>query len=1140
MEKNDLTEKKLVREFGLTTFALQNRNTVILMTLLLVLFGLMAYRTMPLELFPQVNLPYVFVNTIYSGNSPVDIENLITRPLEKEINTISGIKKLRSVSSQDNSNVFIEFNSDVKIEKALQDVKDAVDKAKSELPNDLRVDPMVIELDFNEFPIINVNLSGDFSVDELKDYAEYLKDEIETIPEISKVQISGLNERQIQINVDPLKMEAYKLGFGDIENAVSAENTNSGGGELVVDKTTRSIRTVGEFKRIGEIADIIVKQEDGKDIVYLRDVAEVVDGFEDPLSYARLNRLPVVSLQVIKKARENLIVAIDKLNAILAKARQGKAIPISLSVTQSNDQSQYVRSMVSDLENSIVMGVIFVVGVLFLFLGLRNALFVGLAIPMSMFISFIVLNAIGATVNMMVLFGLVLALGMLVDNGIVVVENIHRFINQGYSLFEAARYATGEIAVPIITSTLTTLAAFFPLLFWKGIMGEFMKHLPITLIISLSASLFVALVINPVLASRFIKREEETRRPLWKKTNRALAVMAGLAALCYLAGWPALGTFTLIMALLVALYQFFLYDLSAWFQREIMPRLEVYYLKLLRFTLKGKNSIWTLAAVFALLFFSVAFYGLRHGQVQFFPVNEPRFINVFAELPIGSDIQASNEFMLGLEGKIYQVLQPEMPYIESFLTTVGKGVGGENETSVGNTPQKGMVTITFVEYEYRGGLKTSSLMKKLSAALLNRYPGVQIQLVKNQMGPPTGKPVNLELSGKDFPGLLQLVSDVQRSLSEKRVPGLEGLKINIDMNNPELVIHIDRDSARRFGLSTAQIAATIRTALFGREVSKFKEGEEEYPIVVRLAKEYRGQVASLLNQKISFRSNTGALMQVPISSVTRFQYGTTFGAVNRLKMERVITLWSNIIEGYNANAVNARLQELMKKYPMPEGFTYKFTGEQQEQAETSAFLGRVMLIALALIALILVLQFNSFVKPLIIMATVVLSTIGVFGGLAIFKMDFVILMTGIGIISLAGVVVNNAIVLVDYTDFLKANAKKRLGLDEDDELSLADTKECIQQAGRTRLRPVLLTSITTVLGLVPMAVGLNIDFAALLTEFNPHIYFGGDNSVFWGPMSWTVIFGLSFTTVLTLVLIPDMYYLSHRLKLAFKSRFKKG
>jgi multidrug efflux pump len=1137
MEKNDLTEKKLVREFGLTTFALQNRNTVILMTLLLVLFGLMAYRTMPLELFPQVNLPYVFVNTIYSGNSPVDIENLITRPLEKEINTISGIKKLRSVSSQDNSNVFIEFNSDVKIEKALQDVKDAVDKAKSELPNDLRVDPMVIELDFNEFPIINVNLSGDFSVDELKDYAEYLKDEIETIPEISKVQISGLNERQIQINVDPLKMEAYKLGFGDIENAVSAENTNSGGGELVVDKTTRSIRTVGEFKRIGEIADIIVKQEDGKDIVYLRDVAEVVDGFEDPLSYARLNRLPVVSLQVIKKARENLIVAIDKLNAILAKARQGKAIPISLSVTQSNDQSQYVRSMVSDLENSIVMGVIFVVGVLFLFLGLRNALFVGLAIPMSMFISFIVLNAIGATVNMMVLFGLVLALGMLVDNGIVVVENIHRFINQGYSLFEAARYATGEIAVPIITSTLTTLAAFFPLLFWKGIMGEFMKHLPITLIISLSASLFVALVINPVLASRFIKREEETRRPLWKKTNRALAVMAGLAALCYLAGWPALGTFTLIMALLVALYQFFLYDLSAWFQREIMPRLEVYYLKLLRFTLKGKNSIWTLAAVFALLFFSVAFYGLRHGQVQFFPVNEPRFINVFAELPIGSDIQASNEFMLGLEGKIYQVLQPEMPYIESFLTTVGKGVGGENETSVGNTPQKGMVTITFVEYEYRGGLKTSSLMKKLSAALLNRYPGVQIQLVKNQMGPPTGKPVNLELSGKDFPGLLQLVSDVQRSLS---VPGLEGLKINIDMNNPELVIHIDRDSARRFGLSTAQIAATIRTALFGREVSKFKEGEEEYPIVVRLAKEYRGQVASLLNQKISFRSNTGALMQVPISSVTRFQYGTTFGAVNRLKMERVITLWSNIIEGYNANAVNARLQELMKKYPMPEGFTYKFTGEQQEQAETSAFLGRVMLIALALIALILVLQFNSFVKPLIIMATVVLSTIGVFGGLAIFKMDFVILMTGIGIISLAGVVVNNAIVLVDYTDFLKANAKKRLGLDEDDELSLADTKECIQQAGRTRLRPVLLTSITTVLGLVPMAVGLNIDFAALLTEFNPHIYFGGDNSVFWGPMSWTVIFGLSFTTVLTLVLIPDMYYLSHRLKLAFKSRFKKG
>ncbi|MBN2399999.1 MAG: efflux RND transporter permease subunit [Candidatus Aminicenantes bacterium] len=1139
MEKNDLSEKKLVREFGLTTFALQNRTTILLMTVLLVLFGLMAYQTMPLELFPQANLPYVFVNTIYAGNSPVDIENLITRPLEKEINTVSGIKKLRSVSAQDNSNIFIEFNSDVKINKALQDVKDAVDKAKSELPNDLRVDPVVIELDFNEFPIININLSGDFSVDEIEDYAEYLKDEIETIPEISKVQISGLNERQIQINADPLKMEAFRLSFNDIENAVNAENTSSGGGDLVVDKTSRSIRIEGEFKRIGEMANIIVKQEDGKDIVYLHDVADVTDGFEDTQSYARLNRQPVVSLRVVKKARENLIEAIDKLDAVLARARRGNSIPLNLIINRSNDQSQHVRRMVSNLENSIIMGVIFVIAVLFLFLGLRNALFVGLAIPMSMLISFIILNAIGATVNMMVLFGLVLALGMLVDNGIVVVENIHRFIGQGYSLFEAARYATGEIAVPIITSTMTTLAAFIPLLFWKGIMGEFMKHLPVTLIIALSASLFVALVINPVLASRFIKRQGETRRPFWKKTRRTLVIMTGLAAFCFLAGWTSLGSFILIMDLLVALYQLFLYDLSAWFQRVVLPSLEGYYLKLLRFTLKGRNSVWSLASVLALLVLSIGFYGLRHGEVQFFPVNEPRFINVFADLPIGSDIQASSEFMLELENKIYQVLQPEMPYIESFLTTVGKGVGGENETSIGKTPQKGMVTITFVETEYRHGLKTSLLMKRLSAALLNRYPGVQIQLVKNRMGPPTGKPVNLELSGKDFPGLLSLVSDVQRYLEEKHVPGLEGLKVNIDMNNPELVIHIERDSARRFGLSTAQVAATIRTALFGKEISKFKEGEEEYPIVLRLAEAHRGQVADLLNQKISFRSNTGALMQIPISSVARFQYGTTFGAVNRLKMERVITMWSNIIEGYNANVVNAQLQELMKKYPLPDGFSYKFTGEQEEQAETSAFLGRVMLIALALIVMIMVLQFNSIVKPFIIIVTVILSTIGVFGGLAIFKMDFVILMTGIGIISLAGVVVNNGIVLVDYTDFLKVNAKKRLGLDEDDELSLEDTRECIQQAGRTRLRPVLLTSITTVLGLIPMAVGLNIDFAALLSEFNPHIYFGGDNAIFWGPMSWTVIFGLSFTTVLTLVLVPNMLYLSHRLKLAFKARFRK-
>ncbi len=1141
MEKTNLNEKKLVREFRLTTLALNNRTTVFLVILMLALFGLMAYKSMPLELFPEVNMPYVFVSTVYPGNSPLDMENLVSRPLEKEINTVAGIKKLRSTSSQDNSNIFIEFNTDVQIDKALQDVKDAVDKARGELPDDLPTDPMAFELDVNEFPIINVNLSGDFSVEELKSYAEDLRDEIETIPEVSKVELKGINEREIQINVDPRKLEAHQLTFGDIENAVSQENMNIAGGEVVVDRTTRSVRTVGEFASAREIGAIIVKQEDGENIVTLSDVAMVVDGFEDPKSYARLDRSPVVSLQVVKKAKENLVNAVDKLHLTLARARKENILPENLTVTLSNDQSEYVRSMVSDLENNIIMGVLFVVGVLFLFLGLRNALFVGMAIPMSMLISFIVLDLLGTTVNMMVLFGLVLALGMLVDNGIVVIENIHRFQQQGYSLVESARQGVGEIAWPIISSTATTLAAFFPLVFWKGIMGEFMKYLPITLIVSLSASLFVALVINPVLAVRFIKRDEEVRKPTRKKALRTAAILLGSAVPFFLLGIHTPGSLLVFFALLVILNQLFLFDLSAWFQQVALVRMEQGYLRLLRFSLSGNHPRWLISGMVALLFLSLVFFAMRAPRVLFFPDNEPSYVNVFAELPVGTDIRATNEFMNRFEQRIFEVLKPHQSLVKSVLTSVGRGVAGENETPVGNTPHKGMVTVSFVDYLYRNGQKTSRVMKELSDALLGAYPGVQVQVVKNEMGPPTGKPINLEVSGADFTRLAKATQDIQRHLDEARVPGLEGLKMDLDLGTPELVIRIDRDRVRRFGMSTAQVASTLRTALFGKEVSRLKDGEDEYPIVVRLEEKYRNQVGVLLDQKVTFRSpNNGQIMQVPISAVARMEYGTTYSQVNRLDLDRVITLWSNVIEGANANEVIAGLKKRMESYRTPAGITWKFTGQQQEQAETSAFLMRVMLIACALITLILVIQFNSLIKPLIIMFTVLLSTIGVFLGLATFRMEFVILMTGIGIISLAGVVVNNAIVLVDYINFLKANAKKRLGLDEEDELPIEEVRECIVLAGRTRLRPVLLTAITTVLGLVPMALMFNINFATLMSRFDPQIFFGGDNGAFWGPMSWTVIFGLTFATVLTLVVVPTLYFLGNRVKLNAIARRQSG
>jgi multidrug efflux pump subunit AcrB len=709
-------------------------------------------------------------------------------------------------------------------------------------------------------------------------------------------------------------------------------------------------------------------------------------------------------------------------------------------------------------------------------------------------------------------------------------------------LFDAAKTAVGEIAMPIIASTATTLAVFFPLVFWEGLVGEFMKHLPVTLIIVLTSSLFVALVIIPVLASRFIKKEEEQKAPAKKRSFTIIGVLIGMALIFYVLGIPALGTLLVFISLLILLNVLVLYSAAEWFQKVFLRKLELFYLKVLRFSLKGKRPNLILVGTFVLLFLVIAFFAVRIPNVVFFPINEPNFINIMAELPIASDISATNAFMYKLEDKVFEVIKPYQSIIESVVTTVGQGVVSQNEIPIGqgNTPHKGMITISFRDYEDRRDLKTSDAMKKISDALLGKYPGIQIFIEKDNMGPPTGKPLNIEISGEDFERLIQLTQDIRKYIENEDIKGIEGLKMDLDVGKPELLVNIDRDKARRFGLSTAQVAGTIRTALFGKEISDYKDGEDEYPIILRLDKKYRNNISSLMNQKITFKSiNTGAIMQVPISAVANFNYSSTYGSVNRLDMDKVITLWSNIIEGYNPSRVNAELKELMKKYKMPEGYEYKFTGEQQEQEETSAFLIQALFIALALIMLIMVTQFNSFVKPLIIMTSVVFSTIGVFGGIATFRMDFVIIMTGIGIISLAGVVVNNAIVLIDYINFLKDNARKKLGLTLDDNLPIHEATECIIQAGKTRLRPVLLTAITTILGLTPMAIGLNINFSTLLSRLDPQIYFGGDNAIFWGPMALTVIFGLSFATFLTLVVVPVMYLIGNRAKLAMIKRFKK-
>lgn len=1121
MSDNKKNEKELVRDFAPSSFSVDNRTSIFILTLMIMIGGFLSYNSMPQENFPEIVIPKIYVGTTYPGNSPVDIENLITRPLEQEINSVTGIKKLTSTSVQDYSTIVVEFNPDIEVNKALQDVKDAVDKAKSELPTDLDKEPNIFEMNFSEFPIMNINLLADMKMDVLKDHAEFLQDEIEKLPEISEVDIKGAPEKEVKIMVDVYKMNAMDIAFSDIESAIQQENVTISGGDLLSDGFRRNIRVVGEFHNMEQVKNVIVKNRNNS-VVFLKDIADVSFAYEDPKSFARSEHLPVVSLDVKKRGGENLIEAVDKIMVILDKAKEDR-FPTSMKVTITGDQSRQTRVAVANLENNIISGVILVVLVLLFFLGLRNALFVGIAIPLSMLMGFIILSLMDITLNTMVLFSLVLALGMLVDNGIVVVENVYRLMQEGKSSITAAKEGVGEVAVPIIASTATTLAAFFPLLFWKDIMGEFMKYLPLTLIIVLSSSLFVALVINPVLTAVFMKVESEKKKLNKRSLIFTVVVIGVLAFLFYGAKVKALGNGMVILAGIIILNVLVLRPLAFWFQTRLLVRIEDAYSATIKFALRGWNPLFFLIGTVALLFGSIIFLGVRAPAVDFFPEQDPQYVNVFIEMPLGTDIETTDAFAKKLEMKVDTILFPYQKQVESVIVNVGEGTTDPMEGPNSSlTPHRAKITLNFVDFELRGDTTSTEVMLAVREGLIG-IPGAKVTVSKNQNGPPVGKPVNVEISGENFEELVALSDEIHKYLTALNVPGIEELKSDLERNKPELLIDVDRQAARTYGLSTAQIASTIRTSLFGKEASKYKEGEDDYPIMIRFKEDKRYDLQTILNQRIAFKDrNTGKNVSVPISSVANVSYSSSYGSIKRKDMDRVITLSSNVIEGYNANAINEELRSAMQDFEVPSGFTVKFTGEQEEQAKTMEFLMVAFMIAVGSIFLIIVAQFNSLVAPIIIMLSVLFSTIGVFLGLATFRMPIVILMTGIGIISLAGIVVNNAIVLMDYIGLLRERRRSELGLG-DRRLPFPEIVSSIIEGGKTRLRPVLLTAITTILGLVPLAIGLNINFETILTDWDPQFYIGGDNVAFWGPMSWTVIFGLTFATFLTLVIVPVMY-----------------
>jgi multidrug efflux pump len=1123
-----------IKTFGPTNWAINNKTATYLITILITLFGLYKFNTLPKEQFPDIVVPTISVQTVYFGNSPKDIENLVNKPIEKQIRGLSGakIKKVTSTSLQDFGFIQVEFETDVKVDIAKQKVKDAVDKAKTDLPNDLTVQPNVVEFNFSDFPIMYVNVSGDYDEVKLKDYAEKLKDRFEELPEINKAELVGAPEREIEINVDQAKMTAAKISFRDIENAVAFENRDISGGQIEVGNMNRTVKVKGQFANALALNNIIIKNVSGAP-VFLRDIATINDTTKEKDSYARLNGKKVITINIAKRAGENLIKAADKIRKIVTELKV-KEFPKDLTIQVTGDLSVKTKASFDELINTIIIGFILVLIILMFFMGITNAFFVALSVPLSVFVAFLFLpvadGIVGTsvTLNFIVLFALLFGLGIIVDDAIVVIENTHRIYNNGkVKIDKAAKEAAGEVFIPVLAGTLTTLAPFFPLLLWKGLIGKFMIYLPTMLILTLAASLIVAFVINPVFAVSFMKPEgkehAEPKRNLFKKPWFWALIIGGI--LMHLAKIPALANFLLFMSVLSIFSTYILKDMIYAFQHKLLPKLMNGYERLLRWALQKTRPVYLLVGLFLLFPVSVTLLVLSKPNVVFFPQGDPGNVFVFLKLPVGTNVKYTDSITNKIEETVATVLKDELPgkpnaIVESIISNVALGAGNPRDANRSIQSNLGRIQISFVEFEKRHGKATLPLMEAIRKAIKD-VPGATISVEAEQGGPPTDPPVNIEFIGDDFNKIGKLANDFKNYLDSNKVGGMVGLALDVDLNNPEISITVDREKAMAEGLSTGQIGFEIRTAVFGKEISKLKDNEDDYKIQLRYSDLQRNSITDLMNMKITFRDfNSGQIKQIPISAVASFDYTNTSGGIIRKQYKRTVSLQANVAKPELAQPINDELTKKLEDFKqvanISSDVTIKQTGQGEQQAETSAFLGMAMIVSLMLIMLILVLQFNSLSKPFIVLSEIFFSIIGVLLGLALTGMTISTIMVGVGVIGLAGIVIKNGILLIEFTDELRGRGVR--------------TKEATIQAGKIRIIPVLLTAVATILGLLPLAVGLNINFVSLLETGNPHLFFGGDSVVFWGPLSWTIIFGLIFAFFMTLLMVPSMYIIAERLK----------
>lgn len=1150
-------KKNADKEFKLSSWAVDNPSVIYVMIGIFLWLGFSVYMAMPREDFPEIVETKIYISTPYPGNTAEDIERLITDPLEDRLKNVSNVVEIVSTSQEDYAIITVEFDEEITVEQAKQKVKDEVDteKASEDWPtfNGAKVEPNVFDLNFSEeVPIMNINFTGDYPVQKLKEFAEHLQDEIEDLPEIKQADIRGAQEKEVEVAVDIYKMMAAKVNFQNVLDAIGNGNMTMSAGNLKASGQRRTIRILGEIEQPKELQNFVVKSENGA--VYLKDIATVTFDEEDKTTFAREFGENVVMLDVKKRAGRNAISAADQIKAIV-KQELADYYPPDLHISIANDSSTRTLNQVDDLVNNIIFGIILVVTVLMFFLGFRNALFVGFAIPMSMFMSFVILNMLGYTLNTMILFGMIMGLGMLVDNGIVVVENVYRLMDEGMSRTEAAKKGIGEIAFPIIISTATTVAAFVPLGLWPGIFGQFMIFFPITLSVVLGSSLFVAIFMNSMLVSQFMSTEEKELTK--KQLIRVTLILGGFGLLILLVGGAVrgLGTVLIITALMFWVYKYAIKGAAMRFQKNTMSRFENWYEKRLKHALRGRNVYWYFGLTFLMLIGVFMLFGASLGsgrtKVEFFPDNKPNEIYVYIEYPQGTAIEKTNEITKDIEDRVYEVMDsPEYKQngenfmVASAVSVVGEGAGNPltDGGSSAEMPHKGKVTVNFSEFKFRNGINTEDIRARVQSALEGIYPGVAISVEKDANGPPAGYPINIELEGKDYDELINTAEDIRNFINTKNIAGIEELKIDVNKGKPSMQVMVDREKAGELGVAVGQVGNQLRRSIFGEKAGVYKEDGEDYDINVRFNEDLRYNKSALFNQNIIFRDiASGQVKEIPISAVATEKNTSAFSAIKHRDGERVVTVYSGLKPGFtDAGAIVAEIQKEMEDFKgVPESIKIDYTGQLEEQNKQQMFLIGAFFSGLGLIMLILIFQFGGISKPLIIMIAIFLSFIGVFGGLMLTGWSFVIMMTMMGIISLAGIVVNNGVVLLDYTQILVDRKKVKLGMDDSDLLSMEEATAAIVQGGKARLRPVILTAITTVLGLIPLAIGLNIDFFSLFSEFNPKIYIGGDNVIFWGPLAWTVIFGLLVATFLTLIIVPVLFNIVYRIKIWLRSKTSK-